>query len=104
MTNPQLHYVVLFDNETGTWRVDWESTTGHFRDEYGEVWDITTAEWLQVTDDGNEDLKAEYEKYGDLLDKHLTTLDLPRIVIAPTLGQDTLGEVAKSEIDEGEES
>lgn len=97
---PQLHYVVMFDSETQTWSVDWETGDRVFGE--GEVYDLNTAEWLYTRD--NLELLDKYEEYGGKVEDQLKTLVLPKIVLAPTLGEEILGETAEVENDEGEEA
>lgn len=84
----QMHYIVVFDTETKTWSVDWETGEAKLYD--GEVYDKESGQWSVAR--LNEELNAYYEDYGGKLDAHLVGLDLPQIVIAPTLGDEVLND------------
>ena len=97
---PQFHYVVMFDSETQTWSVDWETGDRVFAE--GEVYDLNIGEWLSPRD--NLELMDKYEEYGGQVEDQLKTRVLPKIVLAPTLGEEILRKYDDTKTDEGEEA
>jgi hypothetical protein len=49
----QYHYVVLFDEESKTWEIDFEVSINY---DEGNVWDTQTQEWSYIDSSEAEDI------------------------------------------------
>ena len=49
----QYHYVVLFDEESKTWEIDFEVSINY---DEGNVWDTQTQEWSYIDSSKAEDI------------------------------------------------
>lgn len=65
----QYHYVVMFDEQTGKWQVDVETTENIF-DGQGMVFDVNRQEWTtaDVDPDGYEIYNKLEEELAEVLD------------------------------------
>lgn len=58
----QYHYVVMFDEESGRFEIDWDSTLERLEEDRGTIWDTVTHDWESWNV-----RRAAYEDMGDVL-------------------------------------
>ena len=56
----QIHFVVMYDTETGEFEMDYESQDNYFRQGY--IWDTDKQEWSRVSDEELHDDGSDYCK------------------------------------------
>ena len=61
----QFHYVVMFDEETGEWSIEWDTTDIMLEQVEGTVFDKDTTEWTMSNVD--EDTEQNYRDTSDIL-------------------------------------
>ena len=61
----QYHYVVMFDEETGEWSIEWDTTDIMLEQVEGTVFDKDTTEWTPSNVD--EDTEQNYRDTSDIL-------------------------------------
>jgi hypothetical protein len=67
----QIHFVVLYDEETDTFEMDYETLGAKFNDE--TVWDVETEVWCHPDP---EELPNEVNLSGDILAKAIKNLSV----------------------------
>ena len=61
----QFHYVVMFDEGTGEWSIEWDTTDIMLEQVEGTVFDKDTTEWTMSNVD--EDTEQNYRDTSDIL-------------------------------------
>ena len=61
----QIHFVVMYDTETGEFEMDYETQDVRFYDGY--IFDTKTEEWSRVSDEELHDDDSDYCKSADTL-------------------------------------
>ena len=61
----QIHFVVMYDTETGELEMDYETQDVRFHDGY--IFDTKTEEWSRVSDEELHDDNSDYCKSADTL-------------------------------------
>ena len=70
----QYHWVVMYDQETGTFEIDWDMTYGVLLDDSGVAFDPAYQQWVHF--DSDDKMNQTYETLSihleNSLDKHYT--------------------------------
>jgi len=74
----EYHWVVVYDEEWGSFMVDIETTLLKLRDESSVVFNKTTGKWEFLEEDS--ELEKEYYRLEEILAYNLTRLDIPKKV------------------------
>lgn len=61
----QYHYVVMFDEDTKEWSIEWDTTDIMLEQVEGTIFDTKTTEWTPSSDD--EDTQDKYRDNSDIL-------------------------------------
>lgn len=61
----QYHYVVMFDEETGEWSIEWDTTDIMLEQVEGTIFDKDTTEWTPSNAD--EETEQNYRDTSDVL-------------------------------------
>lgn len=61
----QIHFVVMYDTESGEFEVDYDTQSVRFPEGY--IYDTNTEEWSRVSDEELNDDDSEYCKSADAL-------------------------------------
>lgn len=70
----QYHYVVMFDEDTKEWTIEWDTTDIMLEQVEGTIFDKTTTEWTPSSDD--EDTQDKYRDNSDILADLLKSYNL----------------------------
>lgn len=60
----QYHYVVMYDDRTNKFSIEWDTTQLLLEDDNGTVFDTENMNWISSYD---EDVKEDYENIADSL-------------------------------------
>jgi hypothetical protein len=58
----QYHYVVMYDDSSGRFEIDWDSTLERLENDRGTIWDTVAYEWESWNV-----RRADYDDMGDVL-------------------------------------
>ena len=71
----QFHYVVMFDEDTNEFSIEWDTTDVMLEQVEGTVFDKDTTEWTTCTDEG---VEQNYRDQSDVLADVLKSYNLLR--------------------------
>ncbi len=73
----EYHWVVVYDEDSGAFMVDVETTIMNMAESPGLVYNKTSGRWEDYLEEGSE-LEAEYNRLEEILANQLTSLHIPK--------------------------